>query len=53
MKMMCRVRIGVGAMAAMMVALQVRGATLYWDGNGAGATGGNPPTGGVGGAGTW
>jgi autotransporter-associated beta strand protein len=40
-------------MAAMMVALQVRGATLYWDGNGAGATGGNPPTGGVGGAGTW
>lgn len=50
MKMMCRARIGIGA---LMVGLQVRGGTLYWDGNGAGATGGNPPTGGVGGAGTW
>lgn len=50
MKKMCRAKIWVGA---LMVGLQVRGATLYWDGNGAGATGGNPPTGGVGGAGTW
>jgi hypothetical protein len=31
MKMMCRAGIGVGL---LMVGVQVRGATLYWDGNG-------------------
>ncbi len=49
MKIMCLARIGVGA---LMVGLQVRGGTLYWDGNATGATG-NPPTAGVGGVGTW
>jgi fibronectin-binding autotransporter adhesin len=52
MKMMGLVRMWVGALAALMVGLQVHGATLYWDGSPTGATG-NPPTAGVGGAGTW
>lgn len=38
--------------AALLGAVSASAATLYWDGNGAGATG-NPPTAGVGGAGTW
>ena len=52
MKMMCRAKIWVNALAVLMMGLQVRGATLYWDSNGAAATG-NPPTANVGGAGTW
>lgn len=37
---------------SVMLACQSNAATLYWDGNGTGATG-NPPTANAGGAGTW
>ena len=40
------------AILCMVLATGGRAGTLYWDGNGTGASG-NPPTAGVGGAGTW
>ncbi len=40
------------AAISLMFASHSQAATLYWDGNGAGATG-NPPTANVGGGGTW
>lgn len=49
-------RLGATTMASAIAILLhtsiATAATLYWDGNGAGATG-NPPTANVGGAGTW
>lgn len=43
---------GLCSAITLMLASHSTSATLYWDGNGAGATG-NPPTANVGGVGTW
>lgn len=53
MKMMWLNRRYVGAMAVLILGLQVQGVTLYWDNNTSGMTGNPPTAGGGGGNANW